>query len=382
MTDSPFRAPTRRSMTAGALALLAATDAKAAAPARGQLVYIGTQANAAGQGIVAARLDTASGRLASIGVVAELIRPTWLVTHPGRSALYAVSETDVGGKVHAWSANPETGALKTTSIVASGGNGPAHLALDRDAKGLLVAHYGSGHVAALPVDPKGSLGAPASIQANTGSGPSPRQAGPHAHGVVVDPSGRFALVADLGADRIFVHPYDAATRQLGAALQTSPAVAPGTGPRHLAFHPSGRFVFLISELVPEVSTFAWDASKARLTLVSKVRAGGEPPINGAEIVVSRDGRFVYASIRVEHVIVVYAVDQATGALTEIQRIASGGKTPWSFGIDPSGRWLLAANQGSGTIQVLERDHATGRLRPTDQTISIARPTSIAFLTHR
>lgn len=382
MIDFKLPAPTRRAVAAGALSLLAAPAVQAASKSE-QLVYVGTQGNEAGQGVFAARLDPSTGKLTPIGVGAELARPTWIVAHPSRQSLYAVSETGNDGKsqgkVHALKADPKTGALTLVSTVDSGGGGPTHLALDAPGSGLLVAHYGSGHVAALPLRADGGLEPPASVQQEQGSGPSPRQKSAHAHGVALDPSGKFALVADLGSDKVFVHPYDRRTRRLAPAAATSVSVPPGTGPRHLAFHPNGRLVFLISELAPAIRTFGWEARKGALKELDAVRAGGDPPINGAEIAISRDGRFVYASIRVEHVIVVYAVDQKTGALTEIQRTPSGGQTPWSFGIDPTGRWLLAANQGSGTVTVLARDPASGKLTATDQSVAVAKPTSIAFL---
>jgi 6-phosphogluconolactonase len=382
MMRSKSRSPTRRMVTAGALGLLAA-PAVQAAPKTNPLVYVGTQGNEAGQGVFAARLDTATGKLTPIGVVAELARPTWIVADPDRPLLYAVSETGndgkAQGKVHGLKADAKTGALTLVSTVDSGGGGPTHLALDAKGGGLLVAHYGSGHVAALPVRANGGAGAPASVQLDIGSGPSPRQKSAHAHGVALDPSGRYALVADLGADKVFVYPYDRRTRQLAPAAATTVSVPPGTGPRHMVFHPNGRFVFLISELVPAIHTYGWDASRGRLTELSVIRAGGEPPVNGAEIAVTREGRFVYASIRGEHVIVAFSVDQKTGALTELQRIASGGQTPWSFRLDPSERWLLAANQGSSTVTVLARDPATGRLSPTDQMLAVTKPTSLAFL---
>ncbi|MBI1684300.1 lactonase family protein [Caulobacter hibisci] len=384
MTDPAHRLPTRRMVGGGALALLA-TGTAHAAPRREQIVYVGTQATDAGQGIVAARLDARTGTLTPIDVVAEIARPTWVLAHPKRPALYAVSETGndgkTEGKVYALRADAETGALTTISTVNSGGGGPTHLGLADG--GLLVANYGTGHVAALPIRADDGLEAAASVQANQGSGPSPRQKGPHAHGVALDPSGQFVLAADLGADRLFVHPYNRAARRLGPASEQSAALPPGTGPRHLVFHPKGRFVFLISELIPQVRTYGWDAKTGRLTLAHTTPVLSEvPKASGAEIAISRDGRFVYASLRVENVIVVFAVDPRTGALTVIQRVASGGQTPWSFGIDQTGRWLLAANQGSNTVTVLARDPADGRLAPTDQSLAVGKPTSLAFLAAR
>jgi len=384
MTQPQSRSPTRRLVAVGALSVLAA-PAQAASSAN-VFVYVGTQGNEPGQGVFAARLNTTTGQLTPLGVVAQLARPTWIVADPKRPRLYAVSETGndgkTQGKVHALRADTKTGALALISSVDSGGGGPTHLALDAGAGGLLVAHYGSGHVAALPVRADGGADGPRSVQLDVGSGPSPRQKSAHAHGVAIDPSGRYALVADLGADKVFVYPYNRRTRQLAPAAATSVSVPPGTGPRHLVFHPNGRLVFLISELVPAIRTYEWDARQGRMTELSVVRAGGEPPISGAEIAVSRDGRFVYASIRGEHVIVAYAVAPKSGALTEVQRIASRGQTPWSFRLDPSERWLLAANQGSGTVTVLKRDRATGRLSATDQSIAVNKPTSLAILPAR
>ncbi len=379
MTDSRHGSPTRRAVAAGALGLIAAQTTQAA-PREERLVYVGTQADKDGQGVFAARLNTRTGGLKAIGVVAPLQRPTWLVAHPDRPLVYALSETGYGpgeqGQVHALKADPATGALTVFSTVASGGGGPAHMSLDDKAGGLLVAHYGTGHVAALPVRADGGLEPPASMQANTGSGPSPQQQGPHAHAVMVDPTGRQALVADLGADRIFVHSYDAATRTLGPPGEASVALPPGTGPRHMALHPTGRHLYLLSEIVPEMR--AYRLQGGRLELLQTLRAGGEPPINGAEVAVSHDGRFVYASIRFEHVIVVYQVDELRGELREIQRVPTGGKTPWSFALDPTGRWLLAANQGSSTVTVLGRNTASGRLHATGQAIEVDRPTCIIF----
>jgi 6-phosphogluconolactonase len=284
MTVSHPGFPSRRAVAAGALGLLTAPAVQASAAKTVRLVYFGSQANEAGQGVFAARLDVNTGKLTSVGLAAELTRPTWIVAHPSRPALYAVSETGndgkTQGKVHALKVDPKTGLLSLVSTVDSGGGGPTHMALD--AHGLLVAHYGTGHVAALPVRVDGGVEPPASVQLDQGSGPSPRQKGPHAHSVALDPSGRFVLTADLGADRVFVYPYDRKARQLGAAAATSVSVPPGTGPRHMVFHPNGRLVFLISELIPEVRAYRWDAQHGRLDLAHTVRAAGDPPASGAE----------------------------------------------------------------------------------------------------
>lgn len=382
----PRQGPSRRVVIGAATSLLAAPAAFAASSTE-TLVYVGTQGAEPGQGIFAARLDARTGRLSSLGLAAELQRPTWLTAHPALPVLYAVSEMGNDGKsqgsLHTLRADPDTGRLTLAGTVASGGGGPTHLALDTTSKSLLVANYGTGQVAALPVLADATLGPPASVQADQGSGPNPRQKGPHAHGVALDPSRRFALVADFGADRLFVYRYDRASHRLSPAETLPEALPPGTGPRRLAFHPDGRLVFLISELVPELRAYRWDARQGRLALVQTLSLAGDPAkaalARGAELAISRDGRFVYASVRGEDALVVHAVERRTGHLTEIQRLPAGGQAPWSFAIDPSGRWMLVANQASNTVVVFARDPATGRLGPTSQSMAVAKPTSIAYL---
>ena len=350
----------------------------------GQLVYIGTQSNEPGQGIFAARLDSNTGKLTPLGLAMEAQRPTWLTPHPALPVLYAVSEVGNDGKSHGsvstLRADPLTGLLSLIGTVDSGGGGPTHLSLDLSSKTLLVANYGAGQVAALPVLANGALGPPASVQTDQGSGPSPRQKTAHAHGVTLDPSRRFALVADLGADRIFIYPYDRKARRLSPSASPAEALPPGTGPRHLTFHPRGRFLFVLSELIPELRSYRWDARHGRLTLVQTVSTSADPAkARGAEVAVSRDGRFVYVSVRGEDALVVYAANPNTGGLAEIQRVAANGLSPWSFSIDPSGRWMLVANQGSNTVVVFARDPATGRLSLTRESLSVNKPVSVAYL---
>jgi 6-phosphogluconolactonase len=379
--------PSRRVVIATTASMLAAPRAFAAPPAQ-TLVYVGTQGAEPGQGVFAARLDMRTGRLSPLGLAVELPRPTWITAHPALPVLYAVSEVGNDGKsqgsVQTLRADPATGRLALAGKVTSGGGGPTHLTLDTASKTLLVANYGTGHVAALPVLADATLGPPRSVQADQGSGPSPRQKGPHAHGVVLDPSKRFALVADLGADCVFIYRYDRARHQLSPATTPFEALPPGTGPRHLAFHPNGRLVFLISELVPELRAYRWDARHGRLAPVHTLSLVGDPAkpgiAKGAELVVSRDGRFVYTSVRGENVLVAHAVDRRTGRLTEIQRLPAGGQAPWSVAIDPSGRWMLVANQGSDAVVVFARDPASGRLSPTPESMAVTKPTSIAYLT--
>ena len=63
------------------------------------------------------------------------------------------------GAVSAFAIDRATGALTLLNQESSGGSGPAHLSVDRAGRTVLVANYGGGSVASLPIGPDGRLGA-------------------------------------------------------------------------------------------------------------------------------------------------------------------------------------------------------------------------------
>lgn len=360
----------------------------AAAPSRAaeHWVYFGNRSTEPGQGITAARFDSKTGRLTPLGVVADVNRPTWLLAHPTLPVIYAVSDPagDAQGEssVFSFGADQATGKLSALNNVASGGGGATHLTFGAESKSIFVAHFRTGHVSWLPVAEDGRLGDLYAKQSNYGTGPHRRQTSPHAHGVVVDPSHRYVLAADLGADRVFVYRFDPASHQLTPGTPPFVSLAPGSGPRHLAFHPSGKFVFLVTELSADLVSYRWDASRGSLQQVQIVPMD-EPSFTGtknaAHIQTSSDGRFVYASNRGANSMQVYAVEEQTGKLTEVQRISATGKTPWDFSLDPTGRWLLVANNASNSINVFSVDPASGKLTPGEAWLPVDQPSNVTFL---
>jgi 6-phosphogluconolactonase len=313
-------------------------------------------------------------------LAAETKNPSFLALHPNGRFLYAVGEIDrfagaKTGAVSAFAIDAKTGDLKLLDQQPSEGAGPCHLIVDKAGRNVLVANYGGGTVAVLPIGADGRLEPASSVRAHEGTGPNKgRQERPHAHGIYLDAAGRFALSPDLGADRVFVYRFDAAKGTLephGAA-----PLPPGSGPRHLAFHPGGRYVYVINELLSTITAFTYDAEKGALSELQTVSAlpkGFSGESWTAEVAVSADGRFVYGSNRGDDSLAVFAVDPATGRLTPKGHVSVGGKYPRHFTIDPTGRYVLAAHQNSGTIAVLRLDPATGMPAPAGATVKVDKP---------
>jgi 6-phosphogluconolactonase len=371
-----------RSAVGVSVALLLGGCASTAAPAcsTARLAYVGTD----GGQVQALRLDACTGKLASLGTVAQLTKPRWSIANPTLPILYVAD--DVAGKdgsVVAFAVNRDNGALTRLGTTDAGGIGTTHLWLDAPSSTLIAANFFSGSATTLPVNTDGSIGAVASTVKETGSGPTKRQTKAHAHGIALDPTGLWALVSDLGADRVFVYGFDRATHALSpeeAAPSRAFAVAPGSGPHHAAFSSDGRFVYVLDELTADVQVLRWDAHEGRLAPVQLLSISSEQykgAKSGAEIVVSRDGRFVYVEDRGENTVVAYRANAETGELSLLQRVPSGGDKPWGFAIDPSGRWMLVAN--AAKVSLFAIDAITGTLSDTGKSVDSATPLSIAFM---
>lgn len=370
--------------TAAALPLLSATSAEATPHRSDDLLYIGTW----GQNQVhAVRFDPARGTMTPLGSMAE-VSSNWVAVHPTRPFLY-VAAGEQGGSIRAFRIDDASGALRQTGEVqaqeAPGAvGGLSYIGLNEDADTLLVADFSTGSAVTVPVGAHGGLGPVASRVHDTGSGPSPRQTGPHPHHVLVDPGGRFALVADFGADRVFVHDYDRKTHRMSAGTSDGPglyATAAGSGPRRLAFHPDGRSVYLLNELTADIEVLRWDGRRGTLKsrqLLTTNAPGHTGTTSAAELAVSQDGRHVYVSNRGDNSLVVFSADPGTGLLTEAQRLPCGGVTPWSFSLHPDGRWLFVANEVSSTVNLFRVDPRSGRLTDTGTSVAVPHPDCIGI----
>jgi 6-phosphogluconolactonase len=372
----------------GALLQVVAVAAPAPVTSDSFRVYIGTYTGPRSQGIYTARFDTATGALSRPELAAAVKNPTFLALHPNHQHLYAVEEVDKfkgerSGAVSAFRIEPASGKLALLDEQPSGGAGPCHLSVDKTGHCVLVANYNSGSIAALPLLDGGKLGPPAMSIQHHGSGLNPnRQAGPHAHFILPDPSNRLVLNCDLGLDKVMLYHLD----PIGAALTANdpPAfsVTPGSGPRHLAFAPDGKMVYLINELGSSVDVFDYDAARGTLKEIQTLSTLPET-FKGqniaAEVQVAPSGGFVYASNRGDDSLVVFKVDPVTGRLTFVERTPAQGKTPRHFALVPGGRWLVAENQDSDNIVVFRVDAETGRLTFTGQTVPLGSPVCIVFL---
>jgi len=392
MTNS--REPSRRDfLTASALGFVALARGSTssalgqAPPLDDELLYVGTYTDDGRRdGIYLLHMDRRSGELRLTGSVNAGANPSFLAIHPNGGVLYAVNEIDkyndrATGAVSAFAIARDTGALTRQGEQPSAGGAPCYVSVDRSGRVVLVANYDGGSVALLPIHANGALAPATSVIQHRGSGPiADRQSAPHAHCIIPDPSNRFALAADLGADRVFVYRLDLDGKSLLRIESGDAVMRAGAGPRHIAFHPTLPLVFVSNELDSTVAALRFDTKRGTLSPIatqSTLPAGWNGTNYPADIHIAPSGRALYVSNRGHNSIAVFSV-AVTGTLTLDQVIATDGDWPRNFSLDPTGRWLLVANQKSNSIVVFGRDEKSGRLTPTRQRIALPSPVCLRF----
>jgi 6-phosphogluconolactonase len=344
-------------------------------------VFVGTYTGAKtndSRGIYKFGFDAKTGAvIAPPELAGEAKNPSFLALHPKGRFLYAVSETaDFAGKkqgaVAAFSVAPDTDKLTALNEQPSGGDGPCHINVDRQGKNVLIANYGGGSVAVLPIDKDGGLKPASAFIQHKGD----KQ--PHGHSINLDQTGNHAIVADLGLDKVISYKFDSNAGTLTEAGFVS--MKPGSGPRHFAFAPDFKRAYVINEINCTLTAFTYDGN-GKLTetqTLSTLPEEKKPGYSTAEVVVHPSGKFVYGSNRGHDSIAVFSVD-SNGKLALIQNESTRGKTPRNFAIDPTGKFLIAANQNSDNIAFFKIDQASGKLTQTGDLLKVPKPVCIRFL---
>ncbi|RSN16263.1 hypothetical protein DMB42_04165 [Nonomuraea sp. WAC 01424] len=257
------------------------------------------------------------------GELTRVASPSFLAAHPTLPVLYAAGELERG-----WlTAYTTQGALSPLDERPSEGDSPCHVAVHPSGSLLAAANYGDGTASLHRLDERGAFTGDPIVLRHVGSGPDiDRQAGPHAHQCVFHDD--VLHVADLGTDEIRRYRLD------GAPLDPI-TLAPGSGPRHLAF--DGDRLYVAGELDGTVTLVEGE----RRTVVPASRDSGQNFPSHLQL----DGDFVYVANRGPNTVsVLRAAD-----LSPVAEVPSGGDWPRHFAI--TGDRLYVANQNSGEVIV-------------------------------
>jgi 6-phosphogluconolactonase len=351
------------------------------------------------QGIYVSRFRAATGELSEPELAGEMINPSFLAISPNHRFLYAVSEDplsvgpplDHSSYVSAFAIDPTTGKLRRLNTVPASGTSTCFISMDKTGRYVMMANFGSGSVSVVRVKEDGSLGELTGFIQDVGHSVDPSiQIEPHPHSILVSPDNRYVIVSDLGLDKVLIFGFDAATGKLSPPDPPFASVYPGGGPRHFAFAPAGKFGYQLSEMSGSVDVYAWDPAKGMLTGVQRAQTVPHDFFGGnhsGEIEIHPNGKFLYESnrrtqsefVRGPDTIGVFSIDPKTGTLAPVEQSLSGGIMPRNFKVDPTGSYLLAANQLSNNVVVFKIDGTTGRLSNTGKEIKVDTPVCLQFV---
>lgn len=326
----------------------------------------GTYTGTGSEGIYVYSFNPADGSITKVSAKDGIQNPSYLTV--SGDYVYAVSETgrDVPSSVSAYRFDRKEGTLQFLNNVPTGGDDPCYIEADQSGRFIAVANYSGGSVALFQTNQDGSLMEhPQLIQHTGGSVDTNRQQGPHVHQSVFSPDHKFLLTPDLGKDRVMIYRFDKDAKE-PLSLSDEIVCKPGSGPRHIAFHPAKPFAYLIHEMVPNITVYQYDEdSFTQIQELPSWPTDFSGNIDGAEIKVSPDGRFLYTSNRADqNTIGIYAIDQQSGKITYKAYQQVNGKGPRDFEIDPTGNFLLVANQQTNNIVTYKIDKDTGLLTET------------------
>lgn len=332
------------------------------------------------EGIYTATMDETSGRIAITGVITGPRNPSYVAVSPGGRRIYCVQETFAGDdpRLFALALDGSDTSARALGSVASRGGEPCHVTLDPKGRFVFVANYGSGSVAAFPLNSDGGIVDVPTIVQHRGSGPNPRQDGPRTHAALPDAAGEHVVVCDLGTDTVATYPVSDEGID-GAHPASTFRPQPGSGPRQLAFSPDGKHLFVVNEFSARVDSLAYAAGRlAPVDSAAMLPDDWRGDNLAAAVVIHPNGRFGYASNRGHDSIAIFSID-TEGRLRVLGWQREGVEFPRDIAIDPDGRFLLVANQNRQEIVSYAIDAGTGMLAPTGEVLSVASPSCIAFV---
>jgi len=357
-----------------------------------------------GPELIAHDIDVDGAALTKRGVVTVPANIQYVWPHPSRRTLYVASSNGGPGglvgdthRANAFTIDPSSGALSHLGAAAVLPSRPIHTSIDESGQFLLTAYNSPSHITVHPLNADGSIGAEVAQ-------PEKLDAGIYAHQVLAAPGNAIVLLVTRGNDAKAGQPEDPGAiktyRFEGGLLRNLASIAPGNGlgfgPRHLDFHPTKPWVYVSIERQNKLYVYRRD-DKTGLSreplFVKDTLANLQPRVRQAAgaVHIHPNGKFVYVTNRAsdlvagadgskalaggENNVAVFAIDQASGEPTLIQNADANAIELRTFGIEPSGRLLVAA-----TIRPLPLRETSGiRTVPARQSVyAIGRDGKLAF----
>jgi 6-phosphogluconolactonase (cycloisomerase 2 family) len=305
--------------------------------------------NAGDADVSAYTINAITGALTPVGAkVGSGNVPNSVAVDPSSRFAYVANFSS--GNISAYTINASTGALTPVAPNVPAGRGPSSVTVDPSGRFVYVANESDNDVSGYTIN--ASTGALTSF-GSVGAGATP-------YSVTVDPSGRFAYVANAslfgGSNDVSAYTINA---NAGVLTPVRPTVAAGTTPNSVTVDPSGRFAYVANQGTYDVSAYTINASTGALTSLGLNVAAGTRPYS---VTVDPSGKFAYVTNTGDNDVSAYTINATTGALTQIPVSPfPAGAEPTGITVDPSGKFAYVTNTGDNTVSAYTIDATTGAL---------------------
>lgn len=221
-------------------------------------------------------------------------------------------------------------------------------------------------------------------------GPKQQQDAPHPHQVILDPTGSFLLVPDLGADQVRVYAIDHHSGRLKACPSLN--FTAGSGPRHGLFwkskpshftEASGTMLYTVSELGGHFNAFSVSYLSSGCLAFWETQSfepypGGHLPAGATLAELRMAGTSLYASIRFDQGFppndsLVTLAQSPNGTIKLSQISSSYGTVPRTFAINKNGTLVAIGDQASSNVAIVMRDPQSGKLGNLVASLRVGEP---------
>lgn len=336
--------------------------------AQTKTLYIGSYTKKDSEGIYKVDFNTKTGALSNKTLVAKIENPSFIALSKNKKNLYAAAR-EKEHNVSAFKVKKD-GWLVFLNKLPSNGRGPCHVTVNKKGDHVAISNYGGGTIAIYSTEKGGKLKETTQVfNHNT------KEQKSHVHSAQFFKNDLF--VADLGRNAIYNYHLDN-TNSYKLKFNTLVKTTGNPGPRHFKLTKNGKYIYVINEYSGSITSIKKTKNSfTQIDYDTTLRKDFKGKNTCADIHISKNERFIYGSNRGENTIVVFKRSTKDGTLEKIQNISTHGNWPRNFTLDPTGRFLLVANQKSNTISVFSIHKNTGKLTYLKSTAT-ASPTCLIF----
>jgi 6-phosphogluconolactonase len=343
--------------------------------------YIGTYTKNNSKGIYRINFNTTSGHIEKVNLAFEIENPTYLSIDRDRHILYSSCKDDEKAGVSSFKYWEEKDELNIINNYISEEKPPCHVSISKDKQILISSNYHEnkmliyktldGLILDSPI-----LGSHCGHSINIS-----RQEKPHIHCSMFTHDENYIISIDLGTDKMMVSTINDGTLNYKDNLNyTFPA---GTGPRHVTYSKTfPEYYYVISELTSEIFVFKYNVNSENLfeniQILSSLPPNYTEKKSGGAIRIHNNNKFLYTSDRGNNSISLFLIDKNNGHLKYIDSFSCKGDSPRDFQLDPTGNFLLSANENSDNITIFSINQLTGVLTFI-KSENIPTPTCIEFI---